>query len=74
TGTAQIAQGGIYHKRYNSSFIGFANDNDGAKFTIGVLVIEPSRSYFGSQSAAPIFKDIVTTMIEDGKLHRISSE
>ncbi|MDR0762739.1 MAG: penicillin-binding protein 2 [Campylobacteraceae bacterium] len=74
TGTAQIAQGGIYHKRYNSSFIGFANDNDGAKFTIGVLVIEPSRSYFGSQSAAPIFKDIVTTMIEDGKLHRIGSE
>jgi cell division protein FtsI (penicillin-binding protein 3) len=71
TGTAQIAQGGVYHKRYNSSFIGFANDDDGAKFTIGVLVIEPNRNYFGSQSAAPIFKDIVIGMIEDGKLHSV---
>jgi cell division protein FtsI (penicillin-binding protein 3) len=74
TGTAQIAQGGVYHRRYNSSFIGFANDNEGAKYTIGVLVVEPSRSYFGSQSAAPIFKDIVTTMIEDGKLRPALTE
>ncbi|MDR1976986.1 MAG: penicillin-binding protein 2 [Campylobacteraceae bacterium] len=71
TGTAQMAQGGVYLRRYNSSFIGFANDNDGAKFTIGVLVIEPSRNYFGAQSAAPIFKDVVKGMIEDGKLHAL---
>ncbi|MDR0665788.1 MAG: penicillin-binding protein 2 [Campylobacteraceae bacterium] len=70
TGTAQIAQGGVYHRRYNSSFIGFANDGSGSKYTIGVLVIEPSREYFSSQSAAPIFKDIVLCMLEEGKLLR----
>jgi cell division protein FtsI (penicillin-binding protein 3) len=69
TGTAQIAKKGVYYNLYNSSFIGFANDNEGAKYTIGVLVIEPSREYFGSQSAAPIFKDIVSSMIEEGKLY-----
>ncbi|MDR2081756.1 MAG: penicillin-binding protein 2 [Campylobacteraceae bacterium] len=69
TGTAQIAQGGVYYRRYNSSFIGFANDDNGAKYTIGVLVIEPLRDYFGSQSAAPVFKDITLGMIEEGKLH-----
>jgi cell division protein FtsI (penicillin-binding protein 3) len=72
TGTAQIAKGGVYYNKYNSSFIGFANDNKGNKYTIGVLVIEPSYSYFGSQSAAPVFKDIVLSMIEDGKLFRLS--
>ncbi|MDR2789897.1 MAG: penicillin-binding protein 2 [Campylobacteraceae bacterium] len=69
TGTAQIAQGGVYYKRYNSSFIGFANDNMGNKYTIGVLVIEPNRDYFGAQSAAPIFKDIALGMIEEGRLY-----
>ncbi|MDR2099846.1 MAG: penicillin-binding protein 2 [Campylobacteraceae bacterium] len=68
TGTAQIAQGGVYYRRYNSSFIGFANDKKGDKYTIGVLVIEPERDYFGAQSAAPIFRDIVLNMIEEGRL------
>jgi cell division protein FtsI (penicillin-binding protein 3) len=67
TGTAEIKRGSL-SVGYNSSFIGFANDNNGAKYTIGVLVIEPSRSYFGAQSAAPIFKEITQKMIEEGYL------
>ncbi|MDR1460968.1 MAG: penicillin-binding protein 2 [Campylobacteraceae bacterium] len=69
TGTAEIRKDGKIIG-YDSSFIGFANDNKGDKYTIGVLVIEPSRSYFGSQSAAPIFKDIALGMIEEGYLKR----
>ncbi|MDR3178080.1 MAG: penicillin-binding protein 2 [Campylobacteraceae bacterium] len=69
TGTAEIRKDGKI-SGYNSSFIGFANDDKGAKYTIGVLVIEPSRNYFGSQSAAPIFRDITLDMIENGYLEK----
>ncbi|MDR1285102.1 MAG: penicillin-binding protein 2 [Campylobacteraceae bacterium] len=69
TGTAEIRKDGKI-VGYDSSFIGFANDDKGAKYTIGVLVIEPSKSYFGSQSAAPIFKDIALSMIDEGRLKK----
>ncbi len=66
TGTAQIAVRGVYENIYNSSFFGFAND---AKhhYTIGVTVIEPDpakKLYFASQSAVPVFRDIVEAMIQ----------
>lgn len=67
TGTAHIAESGRYVSKYNASFFGFANDET-SKYTIGVLVKEPKRSYFGSQSAAPIFKNAVEIMIELGFL------
>ena len=38
TGTAHIAENGVYVRKYNSSFFGFANDSKN-RFTIGVLVI-----------------------------------
>ena len=65
TGTAMIATGGGYAKRYHTSFFGFANDNKGDKYTIGVLAIEPSyENHFASQSAVPVFKAIVDAMVE----------
>jgi cell division protein FtsI (penicillin-binding protein 3) len=67
TGTAEIKRGGN-KSGYNSSFIGFANDAAQGAYTIGVLVIEPTKSYFGAQSAAPIFKQIVEEMVEEGWL------
>ncbi|MDR2341898.1 MAG: penicillin-binding protein 2 [Campylobacteraceae bacterium] len=69
TGTAEIRKNNKI-TGYDSSFIGFANDETGAKYTIGVLVIEPSRNYFGAQSAAPIFKNIALSMIEEGYLKK----
>ncbi len=65
TGTAQIAVRGVYENIYNSSFFGFANDAS-HKYTIGVTVIEPNpekKRYFASQSAVPVFRDIVEAMI-----------
>jgi len=69
TGTSHIAENNTYSKRYNSSFFGFANDKKGHKYTIGVLVIEPSfEKHFAAQSAVPTFKKIVTALADLGYL------
>jgi len=65
TGTAMIYENGGYQKQYHTSFFGFANDLEGNKYTIGVLVIRPKyEKHFASQSAVPVFKKIVTALIE----------
>jgi len=66
TGTAHISIRGKYSDSYNSSFFGFANDNRGKKYTIGVLVIKAKKKYkyFASQSAVPTFKHIVEEMVK----------
>ena len=70
TGTAHIAKNGRYVREYHSSFYGFANDEFGHKYTIGVLVIRAKkyRKYFASQSAVPTFKNLVKILVEEGKL------
>lgn len=67
TGTAHIVEKGQYVNKYNTSFLGFANDKK-AKYTIGVVVIQPQSSQFASQTAVPIFKKTVEIMIENGYL------
>ncbi len=67
TGTAHIARGGKYVKSYNSSFFGFANDKK-HRYTIGVTVIEPKEHYFASQTAVPVFRDIVIELLNEGYL------
>ena len=69
TGTAHIAKNGHYVKEYHSSFYGFANDNE-HKYTIGVLVIRAKAkyAYFSSQSAVPIFRVMVDSMVKSGYL------
>ncbi len=70
TGTAHIAKNGRYVREYHSSFYGFANDEFGHKYTIGVLVIRSKKKwkYFASQSAVPTFKNLVKILVERGKL------
>jgi cell division protein FtsI (penicillin-binding protein 3) len=69
TGTAQVARGGEYKKRYISSFFGFANDEK-SKYTIGVTVFDPIATgekwyyHYASQSAAPIFRDITEALVD----------
>ena len=67
TGTAHIVEKGRYVNRYNTSFMGFANDAK-HNYTIGVVVIEPKKSQFASQTAVPVFKKAVDTLVEDGYL------
>jgi cell division protein FtsI (penicillin-binding protein 3) len=66
TGTAHIAKKGRYVREYHSSFYGFANDNEGHKYTIGVMVIRAKKrfKYFASQSAVPTFRRIVDILVE----------
>ena len=69
TGTAMIVGKHGYEERYHASFFGFANDPEGNKYTIGVLVIEPDYAHhFASSSAVVVFKKIVDAMVEKGLL------
>ncbi len=69
TGTAQIARGGKYLKKYISSFFGFVNDGENS-YTIGVTVIDPISTgknwyyYYASWSAVPVFKEIIQNLIK----------
>jgi len=67
TGTAHIVEKGKYVRKYNTAFMGFANDKT-RNYTIGVVVVQPKKSQFASQTAVPVFKQAVDIMIEDGYL------
>ena len=70
TGTAQIARGGKYLKKYISSFIGFVNDEHGNSYTIGVTVFNPISTgvnwyyHYASSSAVPVFREIVQNLVK----------
>lgn len=80
TGTAQIAEHGKYQKKYISSFFGFANDKNGAKYTIGVTVREPIAfgKYwyyrYASNSAVPVFRETAKILVKLGYLELDKSE
>jgi cell division protein FtsI/penicillin-binding protein 2 len=57
TGTAQKVEGGVYVRKYFSSFIGFFPADD-PELCISVSMDEPKQGYYGGQTAAPIFKEI----------------
>ena len=67
TGTAHIVEKGQYVKKYNTAFMGFANDKK-SNYTIGVVVVQPKKSQFAAQTAVPVFKQAVDIMIEEGYL------
>ncbi len=71
TGTAHISKNGKYVSEYHSSFYGFANDDEGHKYTIGVLVIRAKEKpkYFASLSAVPVFKEITKLLVESEYLN-----
>jgi cell division protein FtsI/penicillin-binding protein 2 len=59
TGTAQKSGGpsGYLPGKYFASFIGFF-PADSPELCISVMVDEPKQGYYGSQVAAPVFKQI----------------
>ncbi len=67
TGTAHIAARGGYSRRYISSFFGYANDKK-HRYTIGVTVFEPKTHHFASQTAVPVFREIVMELVNEGYL------
>ena len=67
TGTAHIVEKGKYIHKYNTAFMGFANDKK-HNYIIGVVVVKPKKSHFAAQTAVPVFKKAVDIMIEEGYL------
>jgi len=67
TGTAHIVEKGKYVNKYNTAFLGFANDKK-HKYTIGVVVVQPKKSQFAAQTSVPVFKKAVDIMIEEAYL------
>jgi cell division protein FtsI (penicillin-binding protein 3) len=67
TGTAHKVENGVYVNEYNTAFLGFANDHK-KRYTMGVVVVEPKKSQFASQTAVPVFKRAVDIMVENGYL------
>ncbi len=69
TGTANIVEKGRYQRKYMSSFFGFVNDEN-KKYTIGVTVNDPVNKgkywyyYYASNSAVPVFKELVNILIK----------
>ena len=69
TGTANIAENGQYKRKYMSSFFGFVNDEN-KRYTIGVTANDPISTgkywyyYYASNSAVPVFKEIVDIMVK----------
>lgn len=63
TGTAQIAYQGKYQEdKTIASFVGFAPAHD-PKFTMLVVLWEPSSSQWGSETAAPLWFDIARDLV-----------
>ncbi len=65
TGTAQklnTEYGGYLDGRYIASFIGFGPLED-PRFVALVVIDDPSGTFYGSQIAAPVFKDIMSQLV-----------
>jgi cell division protein FtsI (penicillin-binding protein 3) len=74
TGTAHISVGHTKYaeKKYISSFFGYVNDKE-HRYTIGVTVFKPKRRwpyYYASETAVPVFKDVVGAMMKYGYLEK----
>lgn len=67
TGTAHIVEKGKYVNKYNTAFMGFANDSK-SRYTMGVVVIKPKVSQFASQTAVPVFKKAIDILVDEGYL------
>ena len=60
TGTAQKAENGVYASgKYIGSFVGMVPADD-PELVCLVIVDEPSGIYYGSQTAAPVFKEVIS--------------
>lgn len=57
TGTAQKVENGTYVRKYISSFIGFF-PADAPELCVAFFIDEPKNSYYGGQTAAPMFKKV----------------
>lgn len=63
TGTAQIAEGGVYGSRTTHSFAGFG-PVDAPRFAMLIKLDAPKNGRFASSTAAPLFGDIAKFIMQ----------
>ncbi|OJI06182.1 hypothetical protein BK004_04940 [bacterium CG10_46_32] len=63
TGTAQLAQGGVYGSQTIHSFAGFG-PVDAPRFAMLIKLDEPQNGRFASATAAPVFGDIAKFIMQ----------
>jgi cell division protein FtsI/penicillin-binding protein 2 len=75
TGTAQKYADGSYQSRYRSSFAGFYPSRNPRYVTI-VILDEPRTSIYGSEVAAPVFRNIANRLlgIDEELQHRVKAD
>jgi cell division protein FtsI (penicillin-binding protein 3) len=61
TGTAQVAEKGGYGEKVIVSFAGYLPAKD-PRFAVLVKLDEPTRSAWGSQAAAPVWRSVATDL------------
>lgn len=65
TGTAQIpdlVNGGYFQNRFIASFVGFTVEEENNRLLI-ISVADPKTAHFGSQVAAPVFKQVLQKLL-----------
>lgn len=62
TGTAEVAEKGVYGSRNIHSFIGFGPVDD-ARFAILIKLDNPQKGSFSSQTAAPVFHQVAKYLL-----------
>jgi len=75
TGTAQKYADGSYQSRYRSSFVGFYPSRNPRYVTI-VVLDEPRTNIFGSEVAAPVFRNIANRLLglDEELQHRVKAD
>ncbi len=75
TGTAQKFADGSYQSRYRSSFVGFYPSRNPRYVTI-VVLDEPRTSIYGSEVAAPVFRNIANRLLglDEELQHRVKAD
>jgi len=75
TGTAQKYADGSYQSRYRSSFVGFYPSRSPRYVTI-VVLDEPRTSIYGSEVAAPVFRNIANRLLglDEELQHRVKAD
>ncbi len=75
TGTAQKYADGSYQSRYRSSFVGFYPSRNPRYVTV-VILDEPRTSIYGSEVAAPVFRNIANRLLglDEELQHRVKAD
>jgi cell division protein FtsI (penicillin-binding protein 3) len=66
TGTAKIAQAGVYSNKYQASFVGYF-PADNPKYSCIVVIQGPNKQIYGAEVSGTVFKEIANKVYAMGR-------